>query len=507
LPFYAGQVKCIYIDPPYNTGARKNSDGDDIGYDDNLEHTIWLSVMYPRLKLLKAFLREDGFICCQINDDEGAYLKVIMDEIFSRTNYISTMFIQVRYAEKTLKQDMIFHKQIEQIHIYRKSYEAKPNLNSVKSNFDKFIFYINEKGKGKSTTLGNKKVVIFQSDEYEIIEGEGSEDGLKEIWASGTILDGNSSGRFFRDYLTGRYDIDGYDVLYKVYGIGDDKFDYRYFTGPKRQGATKGKYYQGVPLDQLENPYELKYLPIENYIDFAADFGNCRSEGGVEFRSGKKPEVLLRKILEHFSNEGDLILDSFLGSATTIAVAHKMKRSYIGIEMGKQAKTHCYIRLKNVIAGDKTGISKAVAWKGGGGFRFFSLGDAIFDKERRIKPDISFENLAAHIYFTETKTPMNRHICGKRKKKSPFLGIYDGTAYALLYNGILGDKSVNGGNVLTHNTLNYIQREIEICEKKNGGEFEYNQMVIYGETTRLTHVSLESNNIIFTQTPYDIKVW
>jgi adenine-specific DNA-methyltransferase len=221
LPFYAGQVKCIYIDPPYNTGARKNSDGDDIGYDDNLEHTIWLSIMYPRLKLLKAFLREDGFICCQINDDEGAYLKVIMDEIFSRTNYISTMFVQVRYAEKTLKQDMTFHKQIEQIHIYRKSYESKPNLNTTESNFDKFIFYINEKGKGKFTTFGNKKVVIFQSNEYEIIEGEGSEDGLKEIWASGTILDGNSSGRFFRDYLTGRYDIDGYGVLYKVYGIGD----------------------------------------------------------------------------------------------------------------------------------------------------------------------------------------------------------------------------------------------------------------------------------------------
>jgi adenine-specific DNA-methyltransferase len=289
--------------------------------------------------------------------------------------------------------------------------------------------------------------------------------------------------------------------------IGDDKFDYRYFTGPKRQGATKGKYYQGVPLDQLENPYELKYLPIENYIDFAADFGNCRSEGGVEFRSGKKPEVLLRKILEHFSNEGDLILDSFLGSATTVAVAHKMKRRYIGIEMGKQAQTHCYTRLKNVIDGDKTGISEAVGWKGGGGFRFFSLGDAIFDSERRIKPDISFENLAAHIYFTETKMPMSRHVCGKRKKKSPFLGIHGGTAYALLYNGILGDKSVSGGNVLTHNTLNYIKREIETCEKKNGGKFEYNRMVIYGEATRLTHVSLEFNNIIFKQTPYDIKVW
>jgi adenine-specific DNA-methyltransferase len=502
LPFYAGQVKCIYIDPPYNTGSRKNADGDDIGYDDNLEHSTWLSIMYPRLELLREFLREDGFICCHINDDEGAYLKVIMDEIFSRDNYISTLFVQVRYAEKTLKQDMNFHKQIEQIHIYKKSYIAKPILNKTKSNFDKFTFYFKEKKHGVETILGNKKVVIFQPDGYEIIEKDGSEDGRKEIWASGTILDGNSSGRFFRDYLTGRYKIDGYGVLYKVYGIGDDKFDYRYFTGPKKHGATKGKYYQGVPIEQINNPDELKELPIENYLDFAADFGNCRSEGGVEFRSGKKPEVLLKYILEHFSNENDYVLDSFLGSGTTAAVAHKMGRHYIGVEMGKQAQTHCCKRLENVIAGDKSGISGSVGWKGGGGFRFFKLGEAIFDSEGRIKSDISFENLAAHIYFTETKTPMK-----KSKKKSVFLGIHNDTAYALLYNGILGDKSIGGGNVLTHITLNHIMNDIDTASKKKGEPLSYSALVIYGEATRLTNISLKSNNITFKQTPYDIKVW
>jgi adenine-specific DNA-methyltransferase len=502
LPFYSGQVKCIYIDPPYNTGSRKNADGDDIGYDDNLEHSTWLSIMYPRLELLREFLREDGFICCHINDDEGSYLKVIMDEIFSRDNYISTLFVQVRYAEKTLKQDMNFHKQIEQIHIYRKSYKSKPIHNKKESNFNKFTFYFKEKGNGKETILGKKKVIIYQPDEYEIFEKEGSEDGRKEIWASGTILDGNSSGRFFRDYLTGRSKTDGYGILYKVYGIGDDKFDYRYFTGPKKKEATKGKYYQGVPMGQLENPDELKELPIENYLDIAADVGNCRSEGGVEFRSGKKPEVLLKYILDHFTVKNDIVLDSFLGSGTTAAVAHKMSRNYIGIETGKQAQTHCYKRLKNVIDGDKTGISKAVGWNGGGGFRFFTLGDAVFDSERRIKQDISFENLAAHIYFTETKKPMP-----KRKKNSTFLGIHEGTAYALLYNGILGDKSADGGNVLTHKTLNHIMNDIDTAAKKNKAELDYNQLVIYGEAARLTYVSLEFNNIIFKQTPYDIKVW
>jgi adenine-specific DNA-methyltransferase len=135
-------------------------------------------------------------------------------------------------------------------------------------------------------------------------------------------------------------------------------------------------------------------------------------------------------------------------------------------------------------------------------FPLFTLGEAVFDNERCIKPDISFEHLAAHIYFTETKTPMK-----KRKKHSTFLGIHDGTAYAILYNGILGGKSVTGGNVLTHTTLSRIMRDIDTAIQNSGEEAEYHQMVIYGEAMRLTHVSLESNNIIFKQTPYDIKVW
>ena len=226
-----------------------------------------------------------------------------------------------------------------------------------------------------------------------------------------------------------------------------------------------------------------------------------------DFPGGEKNEKVIQRILEMTTNPGDYVLDSFLGSGTTAAVAHKMGRRYIGVEMGEQAKTHCAVRLKKVIDGEQGGISEAVGWKGGGGFRFFTLGEAVFDREGRIKPDISFEDLAAHIWFTETKTPMNRHISCNRKKKSSFLGIHDGTAYALLYNGVLGDKALAGGNVLNHQTLNYIMHEIDRAEEKNGGGFAYNKMVIYGEATRLPHVSLQSNNIEFKQTPYDIKVW
>lgn len=390
---YTGKIKCIYIDPPYNTGNAFDF------YDDNVEHSKWLSLMKSRLEILRNLLAKDGFFCCQIDDSEGPYLKVLLDEIFGRNNYLTTFFVQVRYSDKTLKQDMDFHKQIEQIHIYRKEYGAKPNLNIKEKSFEKFNYYIKENSNGKQIELGGKKVVLFQNNQYEIVKGEGSKDGLKEIWASGTILDGNSSGRFFRDYLNGRVENDGLGVLYKVYGIGDDKFPYRYFTGPKKEGATKGKYYQGVPIEQLENEDFIQTVPIENFYDLAGAFGNCRLEGGVEFRSGKKPEALLQIILKHFSNEGDLILDSFLGSASTIATAHKMNRKWIGIELGDHCYTHCQTRLNAVIDGiDITGISKTVNWQGGGGYKFYELAPSLLKKDEFdnwiIEPKYDAEMLA-----------------------------------------------------------------------------------------------------------------
>ncbi|MGB4057667.1 MAG: site-specific DNA-methyltransferase [Alphaproteobacteria bacterium] len=374
---FTGKIKCVYIDPPYNTGNAFDL------YDDGVEHSIWLSLMRGRLEILRKLLRRDGFICCQIDDSEGQYLKVLMYEVFGRANYLTTIYVHVRYPEKTLKQDMDFHKLIEQIHVYRKDYGAKPNLNKKQGSFEKFSFYVNEKAEGKATEIGGKKAKIFYPGEYEIIEGEGSDDGLKEIWASGTILDGNSSGRFFRDYLTGRDKEDGLGVLYKVEGIGDDKFPYRYFTGPKRQGATKGKYYQGVPNSQLENPDQEKTSPIENFLDLAASFGNCRQEGGVEFRSGKKPEVLIHKLLGHFSSPGDWVLDSFAGSGTTAAVAHKMRRRWVTVELGDHCHTHVIPRLQGVVDGqDKTGVTETTHWKGGGGFRYYYLAPSLLQKDK-----------------------------------------------------------------------------------------------------------------------------
>lgn len=397
---YAGKVKCIYIDPPYNTGEAFEY------YDDNIEHSIWLKLMRERLICLRTLLSDDGFICCHIDDAEGHYLKILLDEIFGRSNYLITIYVHVRYPDKTLKQDMDFHKEIEQVHIYRKTPLAKPFHQTRETGLDKFKYYINTLEKPiKVIELGGKLVEVYAKGTYDIRKDEGSEYGLKEIWASGTILDGNSSGRFFRDYLTGRYDEDGLGSLYKVYGIGDDRYAYRYFTGPCRKGATKGKYYQGVPVSNIGSGSLTKKIPISGFMDLAANFGNCRHEGGTEFRGGKKPEILVKHLLMCFSSPNDLVLDSFLGSGTTAAVAHKMGRRYIGIEMGDHAYSLCLPRINRVIDGDKTGVSPELEWKGGGGCRFYELAPSLINRdvfgESVINKDYDADMLAAAVALHE----------------------------------------------------------------------------------------------------------
>ena len=374
---YAGKVNCIYIDPPYNTGSAFEH------YDDSVEHSTWLRLMRDRLESLRVLLAPAGFICCHIDDSEGHYLKVLLDEVFGRSNYLVTLYVQVRYAEKTLKQDMAFHKQIEQVHVYRKDQSAVPIQTVRPSSFEKFCFYVTELGPGRSATIGGREVRVFGAGEWKVERREGSESGLKEIWATGSILDGNSTGRFFRDYLAGRSADDGLGVLYKVPGIGDDGLGFRYITGPARSTATKGKYFQGVPLGRLEADAEAQTTPIENYYDLAGSFGNCRHEGGVDFRGGKKPEALLQIILRHFSRPGDLVLDSFGGSGTTGAVAHKMGRRWIMVELGDQCRTHIVPRLTRIIDGeDLTGDTSDANWKGGGEFKYVRLAPSLLKRDK-----------------------------------------------------------------------------------------------------------------------------
>ena len=204
-----------------------------------------------------------------------------------------------------------------------------------------------------------------------------------------------------------------------------------------------------------------------------------------------KPERLIERIIRLSTNENDIVLDSFLGSATTAAVAHKLDRKYIGIEIGEHANTHCQPRLQKVVDGERGGISKALGWKGGGGFKFVKLGQTVFDEYGCLNPEIKFPILAAHVWYLETKQPF------AKKKHSAFLGTKGATAYYLLYNGILGDRRPDGGNVLTSKVLNSlpkIEEQLSQCRK----------IVIYGESTRLGEARLKQSNISFKQIPYDV---
>jgi adenine-specific DNA-methyltransferase len=202
-----------------------------------------------------------------------------------------------------------------------------------------------------------------------------------------------------------------------------------------------------------------------------------------------KPERLMQRILHIATKPGDLVLDSFLGSGTTAAVAHKMRLRWIGIEMGDHAIDLCKPRLDKVIAGEQGGVSEAVGWTGGGGYRFYRLGATVFDADGHIADGIAFATLAAHIWFSETGTPFTGAA------DAPVLGVHDGTAYALLYNGILGDRLVSGGNVLTAALLVRLR-------EASGWD---GPMTVYGESSRLGTARLADAGVTFKQTPYDVK--
>lgn len=485
LPFYAGQVKCIYIDPPYNTGNAFEQ------YDDNLEHSTWLTMMQPRLELLKEFLSEDGCIFIQINDDEYPYLKVICDEVFGRNNYETTFYVKVRHENRILREDTRYQLVMEQVLLYRKnSAFIPPRREKTKNPDDDYVWNVEITGKPYSVEeINGFNVEIYKPSSYRV---DKSKDGfLKQYQIRGSLItQRGSASEYYEQNLRIRREKDGLGCLYKVIGMGinGDGLGYRYIMQPTKSSSKNGFYFQGRPQKSTIN----KGLPYPNFYDWVDIFNNAGYEGGNEFRGGKKPEDWIKFLLSLSTNSGDLVLDSFLGSGTTAAVAHKMGRRYIGIEMGNHAITHCVPRLKAVVDGEQGGISKAVNWQGGGGFRFYKLGNEVFDAEGNINENISFENLSAHIWFTETKTPFN-----KPTAKSTYLGTYNNVSYALLYNGILRDKRVDGGNVLTNKTLSVILEDMQ--------HQPYEKLVIYGESSRISQARLKSLNIEFKQTPYDIK--
>lgn len=467
LPFYAGRVKCIYIDPPYNTRSAFEQ------YDDNLEHTQWLAMMWPRLELLRDLLSDDGSIWISIDDNEGHYLKVVTDEVFGRRNFVANIVWQKKYAPAN---DTLWISESHDHILCAAKSKAIWRPNQLPRSEKSLAVYKNPDNDPRGPWRADNYTCAKSAEErpnlyYPVVNPNTSE----EIWPSRTRVWGYGKDVFERHEREGL-------IYWGKTGKGRVPALKRFLSSLKNEGIKAQSLWTWEEVGHNQDGRK-EQLALVDTEPFATP----------------KPERLMERILHIASDPGDLVLDSFLGSGTMAAVAHKMGRRYIGIEMGEHAVTHCTPRLKKVIDGEQGGISKSVGWQGGSGFRFFRLGPPVFDEAGHIRADIRFPILAAHIWFSETDRPWDG------KEGSPFLGVHDGRTFALLYNGILGDRRPGGGNVLTRATLALIREEIAKMQPDFVKQNPDYPLTVYGEQSRLTPATLDRERVTFKQTPYDIK--
>ncbi len=463
LPFYRGQVKCIYIDPPYNTQSAFTH------YDDKLEHSQWLSLMYPRLVMLRELLAENGSIWVSIDDREAHYLKVLMDEVFGRGNFVANVVWQKRTSRENRASIGTSH---DHILLYTK-------CGAVAWKETRNLLLATEKGYSNpdNDPRGPWRSIPFSAQGYRPNQMYGIETPTgKTVFPPKARCWGATEPEYLKYLSAG--------MVYFPKG-GDGKPRIKQF--PEQ---VKGL----VPMT-LWLASEVGDTEISKKESLAL------SPDDEPFGT-PKPEALIQRIIHIATNLNDLVLDSFLGSGTTAAVAHKMGRRWIGIEMGEHAVTHCLPRLEKVVGGEQGGISKALEWQGGGGFRFHTLGEPVFDADGGIHPNVRFAALAGYLWHFETgepwgSTPLtHRSLSGVEGNiATPLLGIHNNTAYYLLYNGILGDRRPQGGNVLTAAILAYLEQSFP----------HHGPRTIYGETTRLGEARLREAGITFKQIPYDIK--
>lgn len=357
---YAGRVKCIYIDPPYNTGNAFEH------YDDGLEHSLWLSLINLRIKSLYRLLSKDGTIWINLDDNEAHYCKVMCDEIFGRENFVATV---------------IWHKK------HTRSNDAK----WLSDNHDFILCYAKSKNDWKRNLLSRDN----NAKGYSNVDND-----PRGVWTSGPCHAKTPSESTYFEITTpsGRKILPPPGTSWRFNQVRFQELidDNRIYFGTDGNNVPRYKRFLTEVQDGL--------VPLTIWFkDEVGDNQEAKKEAkefnGVNIFSTPKPERLLERIIHISSNPGDLIIDSFLGSGTTAAVAHKMGRRWIGIELGEHAKTHCYPRLKQVVDGEQGGISKAVNWQGGGGFKFYDLAPPLLIEDNFgnmvISPEYNPQMLAA----------------------------------------------------------------------------------------------------------------
>ncbi len=345
---FAGKIKCIYIDPPYNIGAAFEH------YDDNLEHSLWLSLIRSRLSILWNLLhKESGSIWISIDDNEQAYMRVLCDELFGRTNFVSQIVWQKRYSRENREAIGDVH---EYILVYAKDKEIfKSQRNLVPMSEEQEKVYKNPNNDPK----GRWRPVPMTAQ-----AGHATPEQFYPITAPGGKIYIPPAGR--------------------CWALSKNTFE---------RMLKEGRIYFGK--DNNSQPNTIRYLSevpgVAPWTWWTSnEVGHTDSAkkeiialfGKSNIFDTPKPETLLERIIHIATNSGDLVLDSFLGSGTTAAVAHKMGRKWIGIELGDHCYTHCKPRLDKVIDGEQGGISKAVNWQGGGGYKFYELAPTLIEKDK-----------------------------------------------------------------------------------------------------------------------------
>jgi len=361
---FSGKIKCIYIDPPYNTGNAFEH------YDDGLEHSMWLNLMKPRLELLYKLLANDGSIWISIDDDESHYLKVLCDEVFGRRNFIANVLWQKRTSPDNRLRLGPAH---DHILVYGRIPLIHKNFNQLK---------ISTTRKNDFKNPDNDPRGPWASTDCTAQAGHGTSNQFYSLTTpAGRVINlpDNLCWRFTRERM-------------------DEEITAgRIWFGKDGKGVPRKKTY----LSEIQGQNSWTWW--EN-----SEVGHNQEAkkeiialfGGNNTFDTPKPERLIQRIIQLASNEGDIVLDSFLGSGTTAAVAHKMGRKWIGIELGEHCNTHCLPRLKMVCDGtDQGGISKAQEWKGGGGFKFYGLAPSLLNKDKYnqwvINPNYNVQLLAA----------------------------------------------------------------------------------------------------------------
>ncbi|MCL2410347.1 MAG: site-specific DNA-methyltransferase [Treponema sp.] len=339
---FAGKVKCIYIDPPYNTGSAFEH------YDDGLQHSEWLCLIKPRLEILQNLLSDDGSIWISIDDDEGHYLKVLCDEIFGRHNFINTV-------------------------IWEKKYSPQNDAKWLSDSHDFILIYAKNKTIWRPNLLPRS---IEMNNRYRNIDNDS-----RGVWKPSdlSVKTYNANADYPITTPNGRIVNPPAGYCWRV---SKEKFqelvnDNRIWFG------TSGNNVPAIKRFLADVKDGMTAMTIWNYSDVGHN-QDARKEA-VVFNSDSvfatpKPERLIERVLTLATNPNDIILDSFLGSGTTAAVAHKMRRRWIGIELGDHAYTHCKARLDKVIDGEQGGISKAIGWQGGGGYKFYELAPSLLEK-------------------------------------------------------------------------------------------------------------------------------